>query len=226
MSKIVVGMGCVGLLAGLGFAQDAGTYTNDLHLYFSYQSDNSKIPPEYVAGVNPIYTGDPVYLWAHVGPGDIWNGLSLDLTVNDAVSPSPLYNPGTPPHIRWNYGSDLDFGGDNHVFGVAVTEWGLGNPFEPLTAPEYSIGMHWRVGEVSFDEFGGVEYLAVGAEGIARMGGGPGLDDVYFGFDAAGAPDGPIPNNAFGQTSVDPDIIPEPASLLLLGLAGLALRRR
>ena len=225
MRKIIVGVGCVGLLVGLGFAQDAGTWSHNLHLYFSYQSDNSKIPPEYTAGVNPVYSGDPIYLWAHVDPGERWNGLSLDLTVNDAVSPSPLYNPGTPPHTRWNLGSDLDFGGDNHVFGVAVTEWGLGNPFEPLTAPEYSIGTHWRVGEVDFAGTGGGEFLAVGNEGIWSPRD-PHTDYVYFGFTPAGDPDGPLPGNGFGQVSQYPDIIPEPGGLLLVGLAGLSLRRR
>ena len=222
MRNVIAAVVCLVLVAGVASA-------NDIHLYFSTQGDNSAVPAEFTTGVNPgpVAAGDLIYLWANIDPaGDIWNGLSLDLTVGNAVVSSPAYNPGSGPNTRWNPGSDLEFGGDNHMFGVSVTELGLGNVLEPMIAPGYNVGTHWLIAEVQFDALNGNEFLAVGAEGIARMGGGPGLDDVYFGFDLAGAPDGPIPNNAFGQTSVYPDIIPEPASLLLLGLAGLALRRR
>ena len=220
MRNIVAAIVCLVLVAGVASA-------NDIHLYFSYQGDNSAVPAEFTAGINPGYTGSPVYLWANITTGDIWNGMSLDLFGTNAVVPSPLYNPGTTPNTRWNPGSDLEFGGDNHAFGVSVTELGLGNSLEPIIAPGYNVGTHWLLGEIVFDAAGGNgTFLEVGDQGIARSGGGPGLDDVYFGFDLAGMPDGPIPNNGFGQISTYPDIIPEPASLLLIGLAGLALRRR
>ena len=223
MRNIVAAIVCLVLVAGVASA-------NNIHLYFSYQGDNSVVPAEFTGGANPVYQpGVPVYLWANLEAGDIWNGMSLDLFGTNAVVPSPLYNPGTTPNTRWNPGSDLEFGGDNHAFGVSVTELGLGNSLEPLIAPGYNIDTHWLLGEVVFDAAGGVgTFLEIGDQGIARSGGGPGLDDVYFGFTepAPGQPDGPIPNNGFGQISTYPDIIPEPASLLLIGLAGLALRRR
>ena len=220
MRKVLVAIVCLGLFAAVANA-------NDLLLYFSNQGDNSMVPDEFTNAVNPTYAGAPIYLWAFLGDVDEWNGLALDVTANAALDVSVQYNPSSILGSRWNANSDLDFVGDDHTFAVAVTEWGLGSPIEPIMNPEYSIGRHYMVGELNLGAPDFVEeFLAVGTGGIARRGGDPNDDGIYIGFDDMGAWDGPVRGDDIGATTRFADIVPEPASLLLLGLAGLALRRR
>lgn len=219
--NVAATIACLLALAAVGSA-------SEIHLYFSHQGNNSAVPPEYDNGENPVYDGTPIYLWAQTPQGTIWNGLFLDLTVNTAVAPSPLYNPGTAPNTRWDPVSDLDFAGDNRVWAEAVTQLGLGNMLEPLIAPGFSIGEHWLVGEVSFEDFFDQEFLAIPPPPglIPPQPGYPPGTELYFGFTPAGDPDGPIYGYQYGAISAYADIIPEPASLLLLGLAAPLLRRR
>ena len=220
MRKVLVAIVCLGLFAAVANA-------NDLLLYFSNQGDNSMVPDEFTNAVNPTYAGAPIYLWAFLGDVDEWNGLALDVTANAALDVSVQYNPSSILGSRWNANSDLDFVGDDHTFAVAVTEWGLGSPIEPIMNPEYSIGRHYMVGELNLGAPDFVEeFLAVGTGGIARRGGNVEEDDIYMGFCDMGLWDGPLRGDDIGATTRFADIIPEPASLLLLGLAGLALRRR
>ncbi len=66
-------------------------------------------------------------------------------------------------------------------------------------------------------------YLTVHTLGIAIQGGTPN-DDIYMGFGDNPVKAGGMPNT---RTSIaDASVVPEPASLMLLGLGALALRRR
>ena len=218
MRKVLVAIMCLGLVATVANA-------NDILFYFSNQADNSGVPAEFTGAVNPVPAAPIVYLWAYLGATDEWNGVALDLTINNALPDSPMYNPTHAAGQRWNNNSDLDWVGDNHAFGVAVTEFGLGSALEQILLPDWSIDRHFMVGEITMPG-ASEEFLAVGVGGIARRGGDVLTDGIYFGFTPGGAWDGPLRGDDLGAVSAFSDIVPEPASLLLLGLAGLALRRR
>lgn len=227
MKKLVAAFVCLGLLAGMATAQ------SNIQLFFS----ESNTDPGAAAG-NPIVdaTGGPVtqtlYLWSAFNPAtDIWNGLGLFVeTTGDVVadmgstyqvsyfsgafsrwqtSPAQPYNP------EWAMGAR----GLGHN-AAAVTSQGLNNPFDAaLKTPAGFL----LVGEITFTGQNGDIFLGVGDGKITRRDGNPGADTVTF-----GAGDPPVIANVPGTVSAsfDAQFIPEPASLLLLGLAGLALRRR
>jgi len=231
---------------GLAYAQPTG---HDIHFFFSRQAPPAlggpdTAPPEYAAQqiLNNVLPGETVYLWAHIidpdpGTWDIWQGINIFVDTGGAGT---AYNIVSAFGNRWNTNSDFTWG-DNpppyDIYLVAVTEWGLGNQTEYTfggmgLVPKYFAGgntpatLFWAVAPIAFNEappYPHPVYLGIDQGGIARRGGVQGGDMVYFGFN-----DPAIRNDAFGQTSALPDLylIPEPASLLLLGLAGLALRRR
>jgi hypothetical protein len=158
-----------------------------------------------------------------------WNGgLSVDDNSPFPDTAQPGVNPIGDYYLPFE---------DNHVNGVGVGVpsskfLALGSDLDTMMVMDNDwIYGYYLLGEVTFtcpDPCAGETYelfFAVGPGGIASATGGPGDDYVQF-----GAGDDPILNNDFWGTSSVADLtitcVPEPASLLLLGLAGLALRRR
>lgn len=221
MRKFIVAMMCLGMFVAVA---DAGS---TLHLYFSTTGPGAGMPPEWAAQENPVLpaAGGTAYLWANVLAGDLWNGVSLE-NHGALATGGEMYNATFPGGYgqRWQSppASDLDPADDQYIFGFAVQApaFGLGHVLEGEGS--YRVGQHYLIATYDFDGSAPV-FLAPGFGGISLSGAGPGENDVYIGFG-----DGPIPDNAIGvETDVaDLTFIPEPASMLLLGLAGLLLRRR
>ena len=238
MRKFTVALMCLGMFAAVAHAQGG----SDLELYFSTTGAGDVVPPEYAAYENPTISAGTFYLWAFVLTDDLWNGLALENQGALAIG-GQMYNDPIPVlgNIRWEPApaSDLDPTDDQYIFGFSVQQMGLGSATEatgdayfgwdyfiPGTNHAGTEGGHYLVAEYQFDSLDEV-FLAPGIGGISLSGSGPGENDVYFGFNADGTDrDAPVADNAVGIPSAVADIVPEPASLLLLALAGLALRRR
>jgi hypothetical protein len=226
------------------FAMVANAAVNRIEFYFSKQSTVTGIPAEYTAGTVPtVAIGEKAYLWAYVqGTSARWSYVSLYFngapctsgTMYDPFSTDPD-DPETTLWRRWSNGVDLNPIGDNvvNMVGVPVSPVsGLGDG----TNDYLSTARHFLLGEVDFGEAGNV-YLNVGAGFIVKVGtGNPPTDDIYFGFaGGAGSKEHIVKQSgglAYGSdvgastATADLYVIPEPASLLLIGIAGLALRRR
>ena len=218
MKKAIIALACLGLLAGVANA-------NEIRLYLS-ESDTAPdmtVTPTIMADAAPV----TLYLWADVTPGDKWIGISLNVDIDGAgpalIDDSIIYDRmvmGVLP--SWNPGSDFDFAPDNYAAVAAVTEQGLGGV---LDVPDFEDS--YIIGELTLDclEEGATDlYLTVGASGVARQGALPGEDTIYFGWGDAG-----VASNEVGVRTALPEAIvcvPEPASLILLSLVGLVLRRR
>jgi hypothetical protein len=226
MKKALIVLVCVGLLAGVANASDIGIFLGESAVEVS-------------DGVTPEFTCDDapktLYIWADLVDGDRWIGISMNVDFDGAgavlVETSELYDryvpPATPLLPSWNPGSDFSFVGDNYAAVAAITEQGLGGALDVPTIDNGGRG-YYLIGELTIDCLDPFEatdlYLTVGASGIARAGAVPGEDDIYFGFG-----DDPVASDATGVRTALPEAIiavPEPASLLLLALVGLALRRR
>ena len=226
MRKFIAAMMCFGLVATVASA-------GELQLYFSTTGAGDVVPPEYAAQVNLELpeAGGSAYLWAFVNEGNIWNGLALESHGATATA-GQMFNELFLGNMRWEPApaSDLDPVGDNYIFGFGVQTAGLGHAQEALADSlnmwDYYVpgtgGGHYLVAEYTYDGSAPV-FLAPGLGGISLSGSNPGDNDIYFGFG-----DAPVADNDVGQESAVADLtfIPEPASLLLLGLAGLVLRRR
>ncbi len=244
MRNILVAVACMGMFAMVANA-------NDLHLYLGSPVDTAAFVPDDGGLVHPVVT-DPVGqvtygVWAEVGinwstfVSDKWIGIGVDymttggVTVIDSLMNNDDHHP-SPVVQAYRWEDSSTFASTDGFFLVAVTRLGLGGllpsevtggfpPYDMYSyAPSFGSGpLTYWLGNITLAcDAPGELYLGVGTGGIARQGGDVDSDLIYFG--AAGGMRG----DAFGQFPSVPMLtcIPEPASLLLLGLAGLVLRRR
>jgi hypothetical protein len=201
------------------------------------------VPSEKGTATNPCYELAPgqtsgtarFHLWAKVEPRDDgesnrWNGIALgiNITGGGVLTEWTGLNVNAPSTARrWQTNSDFD-GRNGTVNFVGVTTTGAQGPALDDgwdTGPSYDGGNDdVYMGYLEVTGGAGTEiFLTVGTAGITREGGSPQVDDVNFGWG-----DGSVRGNQFGAASAlaDACITPEPASLLLIGLGALALRRR
>jgi hypothetical protein len=235
---------CLGVL---GVLADAG----DLHIYLG----TPQYPEPWGAGsvsddgglMHPVVTdpvGEVTYgVWAEIevdwgaGTWDVWNGIGVHYMTTGGVTvvDSVMNNDSHAPcgwACRWEDSSD--FGGADGFFLVAVTRYGLGGMLPPdfgvyppdtySYVPTMGSGpLKYWLGNITLAcDAPGELYLGVGTGGIFRQGGSAATDLIYFGS-AEG-----MRGDAFAEFPTVPLLtcIPEPASLLLLALAGMVLRRR
>lgn len=212
---------------------------------------NLNVPSEKGTATNPCYELAPgqtsaiarFHLWAKAEQGadndgdgvpdtNKWNGIALGISIGGGGVLSDWVSLNTTPATRRRWQTNSDFDGrttsGSNINLVAVTTFGAQGP---------ALDDGWDSGDGFFEGNGDVYLgyvevtggagtevrLTVGTAGITREGGSPAADDVNFGWG-----DPSVRGNQFGTASVDADacIVPEPASLVLLGLGALALRRR
>lgn len=156
-----------------------------------------------------VEVSDTLYLWASFTPGERWNSINFDLLDtgdgdmnNDELIPMSGFT-------RWDESSDFT---GSTISLEAATSQGLGSTFESPAGGPYLLGT--IVAEASIGLLQGV----AGTNGFARQDGDVVADDVMIGGDTSFAVN--------DSTTVATLWTPEPASLVLIALAGLAIRRR
>ena len=240
MKRLLCVLAGVGLFVAPALAQDSA-----FRLYLASEGVEGNAP---ILGISPAQLNpeiiDPaggthrLYVWAQViGAETPQKYMSVGY---NAVGTGGLAVTG---RSTWNYTNILSrwsITGAGHLgggtlrnvrlaanpvgfFGVADNA-GPGNFDQQYHAATKSTVIGWievtGIGEI---------FLQVGDIGIIRTGtlGNPGVtwDDVYLGF---GDENAGLMGNSFdmGSPIAEASIVPEPAGLLLLGLAGLAIRRR
>ncbi|MBU0638535.1 MAG: PEP-CTERM sorting domain-containing protein [Planctomycetes bacterium] len=211
-----------------------------LRLFFD--TDGS-VPTNGLANQNlefPFGWGGTVYLWAEmVNPGGqvAYNavGFNIQAAGDVQIQGGTLYNSMLPSYTnRWD---SVNYTGSYPTtyaktykpfyVGTMSPPRGVTNVYGTADVDYYTDGAREfvRMGEFQIQEVAGSAlYLQVGDLAIVRATAGV-AEPVYFGFGDEG--DG-LMGNSFNQNSSIPEITftPEPASLLLLGLGALALRRR
>jgi hypothetical protein len=205
-----------------------------------------------VFGAPGTYT---LNLWAEVGLADVWNGLGIELVTTGDLFASAALEIDTPlwsvvgktgafkvlagnetAYDRWNPGSDNlgDSTGD-FVTMAAVTESGLGGSGDVglgatsvYDGAQYAYvleqrGTWFKLGTVTVTGTNGQLYLAYRPTNF--VGGEKGDGIMYYGWGASGIVNLDANLGAASDAALI-TVVPEPASLILLALAGLAIRRR
>lgn len=184
--------------------------------FFASTSATDGTMPDALPQVEP---GDPIYLWASTfAPGTATKWLGFDLVLENATG--EIAQNIFPGFGRWEAASDFQLDPAGAV--VGVTSAGLGGGaegggqlydpasgnyvFAILTAGD-------EVGPVNLSVLAAVAQGSVEGDDAAAVGMGDLVGNDQFNADS------PLT----GQIAA---VIPEPASLMLLGLAGLAIRRR
>ena len=203
-----------------------------LEFYFSRQPGSVHTEPSEYGDPDllEVEMGEIVYLWVHTPLGATdWRGIAVDFTPDAICGEMELWaDPGNIP--RWESGSDFDPTDEDinllRVWGpVGIGQSGTETD-DQFSAPSSQAGWwHYCLGSICWFNTS-PKWMSVGSGLIVRDG--YVTSDVYFGFDETGAPEYAGSGVVAGTTSLRPDIwkVPEPASLLPLGMAALLLRRR
>ena len=195
------------LIAALGLTMVVGiAQANELNLWVTYESDTPGVPSD----PGTPMAGDVLTLWASGTAGDKWLGINFDVLgtgevniLNDElISGSGL--------TRWETASILT--GTGEVGAIAVTTQGLtiGGPLDNI-----KVGDAYRLGTITA---AGGDIMIQGTVGFARKDASEGEDTIIIAGNQS------IASN--DKTTLLYLTTPEPASLLLLSLGGLLIRRR
>ena len=216
------------------------------------QEDRGTVDPLSYGNPEVDGTAGPVRLYLYgefLGENDLWLALNFDITADGSatLSDPTMYNHRNGNGPRWSSSSGAMNGdtasfrsawiGNPNQFPNGMWNWDepyatarTGNPFN---AADNADDKHYRrgwdsqngelgttlLGYIDVDGDDGSLWLTIASPGF----GFGGQHQIYFGYG-----DAPIPGFAYGvRTEIaDATVVPEPASLMLLGLGVLAVRRR
>lgn len=250
MKKLVCALVALGLMVGVASAYNMNVYFSTSNDYSLAGIPPAASNPTVAVGQTVYVWANEV---AQGGAWPQWNGVSIAFKdgvatpdgspadpLHPVISSATFYNPQNvnADKTRWDVGSDFTATGDNEVnlLAVAGPVYGIGTrpiyyqaPYylgEDTMARQYNPGTQTRyylLGEMVFGSAGSI-FMTVGNGGITTTtSAGPHSDQVFFGTGDAAMWD----SDKYIRSAVaDLTVTPEPASLILLGLAGLALRRR